>query len=63
MTIATSENGSPAPDAPTSPEDNPITPAGDAGLFDVDPEQGDVSQSPDSITSGDVDEFPIDVEP
>ena len=51
----------PAPGA--SGDDKPVAPAGDAGLFDVDPDQDDVSQDSETVVTGDVDSFPLDEEP
>jgi hypothetical protein len=41
----------------------PVDPKGGAGLFDVDPEQGRVSQDPKVAVAGDVDALPEDMEP
>ncbi len=40
-----------------------MAPAGDAGVFDVDPDQEDVSQDSETIVTGDLDSFPLDEEP
>lgn len=40
----------------------PVDPKGGAGLFDVDPEQGGVSQDPKVVVKGDAAEFPEDME-
>ena len=54
-----------APDepAPAASEDTPVAPVGDAGVFDVDPDQTDVSQDSELAITGDLDSFPLDVEP
>lgn len=39
-----------------------VEPAGGAGLFDVDPHQGSISQIPDSVVNGDITAFPEDWE-
>lgn len=44
-------------------DDTPVAPAGDAGVFDVDPDQTDVSQDSEESVTGDIDSFPLDVEP
>lgn len=41
----------------------PVDPRFGAGLFDVDPEQGGVSQDPKVAVRGDVDALPEDMEP
>jgi hypothetical protein len=43
-------------------EPEPVYPAGGAGLFDVDPDQGGVSQSPDVTITGDVAALPENME-
>lgn len=48
--------------APTADNDTPVEPAGGAGLFDVDPDQRDVSQDPNSSVTGDITAMPEDVE-
>lgn len=40
----------------------PVQPMGGAGLFDVDPDQGGVSQDPTVTVEGDVDALPEDME-
>ena len=40
----------------------PTHPVGGAGLFDVDPEQGGVSQNPQVAVTGDADALPEDME-
>ena len=40
----------------------PVEPQGGAGVFDVDPDQSDVSQDPNSITTGDLDALPEDMD-
>jgi len=40
----------------------PVDPSGGAGLFDVDPEQGGVSQDPGVAVGGDADALPEDME-
>ncbi|GGM45699.1 hypothetical protein ACFFX1_22300 [Dactylosporangium sucinum] len=37
-----------------------VEPAGGAGLFDVDPDQGNISQSPTVVVTGDVTVLPED---
>jgi hypothetical protein len=39
-----------------------VEPQGGAGVFDVDPDQGDVSQDPNSTTTGDIDALPEDMD-
>jgi len=53
------------PSAPsTQPgDDTPVAPAGGAGVFDVDPDQTDVIQDSEESVTGDIDSFPLDVEP
>ena len=46
-----------------SGEDKPVAPVGDAGIFDVDPDQADVSQDSETTITGDIDSFPLDQEP
>lgn len=41
----------------------PVDPKGGAGLFDVDPEQGGVSQDSKVAVRGDMDALPEDMEP
>lgn len=41
---------------------SPVDPIGGAGLFDVDPEQGGVSQNPQVAVRGDADALPEDME-
>jgi hypothetical protein len=41
----------------------PVQPAGGAGLFDVDPEQGGISQDSTLVMRGDVNALPEDMEP
>jgi hypothetical protein len=41
----------------------PVNPKGGAGLFDVDPVQGGVSQDPKVTVRGDADALPEDMEP
>ena len=48
------DGSSPAVVNPAAVADDTIEPQGGAGLFDVDPDQGDVSQSPDVVVTGDV---------
>ncbi len=43
-------------------EPQPAFPAGGAGLFDVDPDQRDVSQDPTIAVDGDVESLPEDME-
>ncbi len=40
----------------------PTHPVGGAGLFDVDPDQGGVSQEGDTAVTGDVEALPEDME-
>jgi hypothetical protein len=40
----------------------PVVPEGGAGLFDVDPEQGGVSQDPKVAVEGEADALPEDME-
>lgn len=40
----------------------PVQPVGGAGLFDVDPDQGGVSQDSKVMVEGDVDALPEDME-
>jgi hypothetical protein len=40
----------------------PVQPAGGAGLFDVDPDQGGVNQDSTVAVEGDVDALPEDME-
>jgi hypothetical protein len=46
------------------PDSEPISvePAGGAGLFDVDPDQHEVSQDPGVAITGDVESLPEDLE-
>ncbi|MEV6593625.1 hypothetical protein [Streptomyces acidicola] len=39
-------------------EQKPVEPRGGAGLFDIDPDQGGVSQDPNAVVKGDLDVFP-----
>jgi hypothetical protein len=48
--------------ATTAENDTPVEPAGGAGLFDVDPDQGNVSQDPNSSVTGNITAMPEDVE-
>jgi len=60
------EQGLAPPDKkePTAPsEDKPVIPIGDAGVFDVDPDQTDVDQDSETAITGDIDSFPLDMEP
>jgi hypothetical protein len=41
---------------------DPVNPAGGAGLFDVDPDQGGISQDPDAEITGDIAALPEDME-
>jgi hypothetical protein len=43
-------------------DDTPVEPVGDAGVFDVDPDQSDVDQDSEAVITGDVDAFPEDEE-
>jgi hypothetical protein len=40
----------------------PVYPYGGAGLFDVDPLQGSVSQSPGVVAQGDISSLPLGME-
>ena len=51
-----------APEAAAAAEPQPVTPQGGAGLFDVDPDQGGVSQDPNVAVTGDVAALPVDME-
>jgi hypothetical protein len=51
----------PAP--PASGDDKPVDPVGDAGVFDIDPDQDDVNQDSETAVTGDIDSFPVDEEP
>jgi hypothetical protein len=51
-----------ATEAATTSEPEPVFPQGGAGLFDVDPDQGGVSQDPNVVVSGDVAMLPLDME-
>ncbi|MFJ9041126.1 hypothetical protein ACIRF8_31730 [Streptomyces sp. NPDC102406] len=46
----------------TEPVQVPPYPVGGAGIFDVDPDQSGVSQSPEAIVTGDVQVLTEDVE-
>jgi hypothetical protein len=46
----------------TDTEPIAVEPAAGAGLFDVDPDQGDVSQDPSVPVTGDVASLPDDME-
>jgi len=47
----------------TDNDSRPVDPVGGAGIFDVAPEQGGVSQDPNVAVTGDVDALPEDMEP
>jgi hypothetical protein len=44
-------------------DDKPVAPSGDAGVFDVDPDQTDADQNSETAITGDIDSFPLDMEP
>ena len=46
--------------ATTAATETTVEPAGGAGLFDVDPDQGNVSQDPNTAVTGDVTALPED---
>lgn len=46
--------------AATATDDTTVEPQGGAGLFDVDPDQGDISQDPNVAVTGDVAALPDD---
>jgi hypothetical protein len=48
--------------SPEAQEPMPREPVGGAGLYDVDPPQGDLSQDPDVPVVGDADALPEDME-
>jgi hypothetical protein len=39
-----------------------VSPIGGAGLFDIDPDQREVSQDPDAVVTGDLAALPEDME-
>jgi hypothetical protein len=47
---------------PPETETEPVQPVGGAGLYDLDPDQGDVSEDPSTVVVGDVDAMPEDWE-
>lgn len=49
-----------APAAVAAAADSTIEPVFGAGLYDVDPSQGDVSQSPNVVVTGDIAVMPVD---
>lgn len=53
-----------SPAAPTAAAGGPppVVPAGGAGLFDVDPDQGTVNQDPHVDVTGDIAALPLDME-
>lgn len=59
---STGSADSPAATGDTPADGEPIEPAGGAGLFDVDPDQGDVSQDPNVSVVGDTTVMPEDME-
>ena len=64
-TTSSHEPGSapPSKEEKASSEDKPVTPSGHAGVFDVDPDQTDVDQNSETAITGDIDSFPLDMEP
>jgi hypothetical protein len=50
----------PSPAAVAAAADTTVEPAYGAGLYDVDPDQGNVSQSPNSVVTGDIAAMPDD---
>ena len=51
-----------ATESASTAEAEPVAPQGGAGLFDVDPDQGGVSQDPNQAVAGDVAALPVDME-
>lgn len=54
---------SPSKEKKAPGEDKPVAPSGHAGVFDVDPDQTDVDQNSETAITGDIDSFPLDMEP
>jgi hypothetical protein len=55
-------HGLSGPPAVEAAPPGPVEPQGGAGVFDVDPDQSDVSQDPNTTTTGDIDALPEDMD-